>query len=502
MNEIAISGCGVIRIAGVADGSPIPVDLEWQAPPARPGSRGRWHHKEWKTMTPAKPFAMSSVVVAARVLFAAACRDVTPAAGHIVSGAVSGSGATGVSLGLSGGATATITTDASGNYSFSGLADGSYTVTPSLPGYAFIPPSVQVTVNGASLSGQNFSARSATAWVAIATGGDHTVALMSDGTLWGCGQNSWGQLGDGTTTNRYWPLRIGDGFASIAAGAGFTLAVKADGTLWAWGYNQYGQLGDGTTQDRHSPVQMGSGYATVAAGSFHAAALKTDGTLWAWGNNQYGQLGDGTTTSRLSPVQIGTGYTLVSVGSSHTTAVKADGTLWAWGANAFGYLGDGTTTDRHSPVAIGTGFARVAAGLDHTAAVKTDGTLWAWGGNVWGQLGDGTTQEKHSPVQIGNGFAQVAAGHYRTAAVKVDGTLWTWGANDFGALGNGTIGSGTTGVRRSPDQIGIGFARVAVGEFHMSAVKTSRTLWAWGDNGHGQLGDGTLVDQLSPVQIP
>jgi alpha-tubulin suppressor-like RCC1 family protein len=99
--------------------------------------------------------------------------------------------------------------------------------------------------------------------------------------------------------------------------------------------------------------------------------------------------------------------------------------------------------------------------------------------------------------RLGSGFAQVAAGHYRTAAVKADGTLWTWGANEFGALGNGT-----TGDRRSPDRIGMGFAKVAVGEFHMTAVKTSRTLWAWGDNGHGQLGDGTLVGQLSPVQIP
>jgi alpha-tubulin suppressor-like RCC1 family protein len=104
--------------------------------------------------------------------------------------------------------------------------------------------------------------------------------------------------------------------------------------------------------------------------------------------------------------------------------------------------------------------------------------------------------------RLGSGFAQVAAGHYRTAAVKADGTLWTWGANEFGALGNGTIGNGTTGDRRSPDRIGMGFAKVAVGEFHMTAVKTSRTLWAWGDNGHGQLGDGTLVGQLSPVQIP
>lgn len=134
----------------------------------------------------------------------------------------------------------------------------------------------------------------------------------------------------------------------IGGGAYHAVALKSDGSLWAWGFNAYGQLGDGTTTERYYPVQIGTGYISVAtSGNAHFnAALKSDGSLWAWGLNSYGQIGDGTKTNRTYPVQIGTGFSAVAVGGNHAVALKTDGSLWAWGRNAYGQLGDGTKTDR------------------------------------------------------------------------------------------------------------------------------------------------------------
>jgi len=186
----------------------------------------------------------------------------------------------------------------------------------------------------------------------------------------------------------------------LAGGASHSLAIKTDGSLWGWGWNGYGQLGDGTTDDRSTPVQALTGVAAVAAGGSHTLAIKTDGSLWAWGNNEYGQLGDGTTTYRLTPVQVLSEVAAVSGGWYHTLALKTDGSLWAWGRNYDGEVGDGTNDDRLTPVQVLTGVAAVAAGGNHTLALKTDDSLWAWGYNRSGQLGDGTTTDRPSPVPV------------------------------------------------------------------------------------------------------
>jgi len=182
----------------------------------------------------------------------------------------------------------------------------------------------------------------------------------------------------------------------------------------------------------------------------------------AWGYNGQGALGDGSSTTRSSPVQIGalTDWKDLSLGpqAAHTLAVKTDGTLWAWGYNGQGQLGVGSTTQKNSPVQVGalTDWSKVAAGSSHTVALKTDGTLWAWGLNANGQIGDGTSgagANKSSPVQIGalTNWAYVAAGDVHSIAVRNDGTLWTWGYNAQGQMGNGTT-SGSPSA--SPVQIG------------------------------------------------
>jgi alpha-tubulin suppressor-like RCC1 family protein len=343
----------------------------------------------------------------------------------------------------------------------------------------------------------------------VVAGSFHTMLIKTDGTLWAWGDNSSGQLGDGTTTNQSSPTQVetGTDWAVVRGGyAPQTVAIKSNGTLWAWGNNSGGQLGDGTTANKSSPTQVetATNWSTISAGDSHTVAIKTDGTLWAWGSNTYGQLGNGTTTQQFSPSQIGTAtnWSAVAAGQFHTIAIKTDGTLWAWGWNLSGQLGDGTTADKSSPIQVGTtvNWNAVAAGYAHTIALRSDGTLWAWGLNSNGQLGDGSTTAIHSPKKVGTGssWAVVAAGDSHTIAIMSDGTLWTCGKNDSGQLGDGT-------TTQKNDLTKIGSATswtvIAGGARHTAALQSDGTVWAWGDNSRGQLGDGTTTNSSSPVKL-
>ena len=251
---------------------------------------------------------------------------------------------------------------------------------------------------------------------AVAGGGDHSLALTDGGDVWAWGHNAFGQVGDGTVTQRLTAVRVPlpNGVSGIAAGTSHSLARTTDGSLWAWGYNGHGELGDGSTTERLTPVQVPgmSGVVSMDGGQFHSVAAKGDGTVWTWGYNGNGQLGDGTATQRTSPVQVGvvSGVVLVSAGAAHTLAVRNDGTVWAWGYNEHGELGDGTTAQRPSPVQV-AGLANVVAvagGQLHSVALKGDGTVWAWGSNGNGQLGDGTLMQHLAPVQVA-GLTNVVA---------------------------------------------------------------------------------------------
>jgi alpha-tubulin suppressor-like RCC1 family protein len=331
-------------------------------------------------------------------------------------------------------------------------------------------------------------------------------------TLWTWGGNNGGQLGDNTTTPRSSPgTTAGAGTTWCQVSAGYhTAAVKTDGTLWTWGYNRCGPLGDGTTTNRSSPVTTagaGTTWCQVSAGGYyHTTAVKTDGTLWTWGRNNFGELGDGTTTNRSSPVTTagaGTTWCQASAGGYHTVAVKTDGTLWTWGYNGSGRLGDNTTTDQSSPVTTaggGTTWCQASAGYRHIAAVKTDGTLWTWGYNGYGRLGDNTTTDQSSPVTTAGGgttWCQASAGYRHTTAIKTDGTLWTWGRNNCGQLGDNTTTNRSSPVTTAG--AGTTWCQVSAGGYYnTTAVKTDGTLWTWGRNNTGQLGTGTTTDQSSP----
>jgi alpha-tubulin suppressor-like RCC1 family protein len=307
-------------------------------------------------------------------------------------------------------------------------------------------------------------------------------------------------------------------WSTIAAGSSHSMAIQSDGTLWAWGDNQYGQLGDGTNLSKSSPTQIGiaTNWRAVSAGSNHTVAIKTDGTLWAWGYNIFGQLGDGTTTARKAPVQIGTAtdWLSVSAGDYHTVAIKTNGMLWAWGNDTYGQLGDGASgqtakTLMPTQVAAGTTWRTAAAGNGHTVAIKSDGTLWAWGDNTLGQVGNGANGQgllvtTPTQISVATTWRALSAGGYHTIATQTDGTLWAWGDNTLGEIGNGaTIVPNQIQVVSTPAQIGIAttWRTLSAGRQYSVAIQTNGTLWAWGSNAYGQLGEGTNVDKSVPTQI-
>jgi len=344
---------------------------------------------------------------------------------------------------------------------------------------------------------------------------------VKTGSLWMWGYNGLGGLGDNTGINRSSPVQTvasGTNWNQLSTANWSAGGIKTDGTLWTWGYNNYGQLGDNTVTAYQSPVQTvagGTNWKQLAIGIQHSACIKTDGTLWTWGRGSAGQLGDNTNIGKSSPVQTissGNFWKQVAVGYQITAAIKTDGTLWTWGRNDSSYnqLGDGFTISRSSPVqtvASGTNWSQVTCGAYSMAAVKTDGTLWAWGRNDQGQLGDNTLISRYSPVQTiagGTNWKQASAGMFNTACIKTDGTLWMWGGNNSGSLGDNT-----RTARSSPVQTAAGGTNwrqvsalnIAGGGPNMTAcIKTDGTLWTWGDNTYGNLGDNTTIAKSSPVQ--
>ena len=281
-------------------------------------------------------------------------------------------------------------------------------------------------------------------------------------------------------------------------------------TEMIWGDNAKGQLGDGTTTDRKSPVTLAKlSPVAVAAGDQHSLAVNNDGAVWAWGINDSGQLGDGTTTTRKSPVKISglSGVIAVSAGLNHSLALKNNGTVWAWGGNGNGQLGDGTTTTRKTPVQVYGlfGVIAVSAGSYHNLAIKNDGTVWAWGNNGSGRLGDGTAITRKTPVQVDvlSGLAYVtavAAGGEFSLALDSNGSVWAWGDNCKGQLGDGTTTTRKTPVQAS-GLVGYYAVGIAAGTGHGLARGGDSSIMAWGDNAKGQLGDGTTTTRKTPVLI-
>jgi alpha-tubulin suppressor-like RCC1 family protein len=332
------------------------------------------------------------------------------------------------------------------------------------------------------------------------------------------GDNTYGQLGDGTKIDHLTPAQIPSfsDIADVEGGREHALALTSGGAVYAWGWNRKGQVGNGSTAFTvKSPVQVLTDAIDIGAGHYSSFAVKTDGSVWGWGQNSTGQIGTGTTATQVrTPTEIqgldGIPIVRVAAGRNHVIALTAGGTLYAWGSNADGQLGDGTLTGSATPVQVHslTDVVSIFAGRDHSVAVRSDGTVWTWGFNRNGELGDGTTRMRKLPVQVmrknGSALADivaVSAGANHSLALRSDGTVWAWGKNNFGQLGDGTF---TTRLRAVKVASLTDVQQIAGARQNSIAVTTAGDVYTWGENVYGQLGDGTVSSsgRNTPGEVP
>ncbi len=292
----------------------------------------------------------------------------------------------------------------------------------------------------------------------VIAGGQHNCASGDDGRRYCWGKNNQGQLGDGTTTDQRTPVALtepeGVAFTALALGGSHSCADGDGGRVYCWGENSDGQLGDGTSTSRALPVPVsapdGVTLSGVSAGTFHSCAEGSDGNAWCWGYNQDGQLGDGTDTGSFTPVKVaaptGVRLTNLAAGDVHTCAEGSDGYAYCWGRNSDGRLGDGSTTQRLVPSPVVTPFGVTLTAFQgggwHTCALGSDGNLYCWGSNFHGQVGDGTNVTHATPSMVrtptGESFNAFSVGLYHTCATSTNGDEYCWGNNEGGRLGDGT----------------------------------------------------------------
>jgi alpha-tubulin suppressor-like RCC1 family protein len=401
----------------------------------------------------------------------------------------------------------------------------------------------------------------ACAWppsLAVAAGGEHSCVLLVSGAVHCWGQNTRGQLGNGTTVASPAPVRAGSLSDAVEIAAGFehSCARRTGGQVMCWGGNASGQLGDGSTTQRTAPVAV-SGLADasqIATGHDHSCALRTGGTVACWGANGSGQLGDGTTLPRSTPVAV-TGLTdavEITVGYGHSCARRASGAVVCWGENSSGQLGNGATTDATAPVAV-TGLAdaqQIAADGLHSCALRAGGVVSCWGFNAYGQLGNGGTTDASSPVAVGglSGVQSLDLGMLHSCALRAAGDAVCWGFNAYGQLGDGTaldsgapvavsglsgalqvsagdghscalraagvscwgnaemgqLGSSASDMAATPTAVlGLSSASaLAAGSHHFCALRTNGQIACWGFNQYGQLGTDGLVLTSRPTTVP
>ena len=334
-----------------------------------------------------------------------------------------------------------------------------------------------------------------TNWVDLSAGLDGTCGLRANGAAWCTGSNFHGQRGDGSGVSSslsYRPVGFPRNHKHAAAGRDFSCSVSTDGALWCWGANTLGQVGDGSTTNRLRPARVGDGYSwtRVESGDNHSCATRTDGSLWCWGANGSGQVGKGASGSpQLTPIQIGTAsWRRVSGGGDTSCGVQTAGSLWCWGS------GFGT-----SPSQVGgdLDWADLSVGPDHRCARKVDNSLHCWGDNAFGQLGLGDTTTRAAPTSVGGSWSSVAAGSLFTCGIQTDSTLhcWGWGFN-------GQLGHGNTASQTSPLQVGVAtWQTVSAGGTHTCGAQTNNRIYCWGGNSQGQVGDGTTTNRTAPVVV-
>jgi alpha-tubulin suppressor-like RCC1 family protein len=326
-----------------------------------------------------------------------------------------------------------------------------------------------------------------------------------DPGVFGFGNNDYGQIGHGNNVDDQGLGHVTGlpaGVRQIAAGGNASAALLPDGTVWMWGAALNG-MSSGTVPGRVAGL-TGITQIAVSQNGEDVFAVGPGGSIWAVGRNTDGQLGNGSTADDFSPAPVPglAGITQVSAGAYDGVAVRSDGTAWAWGSNVYGELGDGTKTDHLTPKQVRglSGITQVSAGPSYVLAVRSDGTVWAWGLTGNGELDGSANKTVHlTPVQVPglSGITQVATDGFHTLALRSDGTVWSWGTND-----HGEVGDGTTATRFSPEPLALSaVTQIAVGTETSAAIRSDGTLLTWGDDSRGGL-DTSACCRLPVNPVP
>jgi uncharacterized protein (TIGR02145 family) len=398
------------------------------------------------------------------------------------------------------------------------------------------------------ITGTNFGIQPVV-FTQVSSGSDHTLALDVLGNLYAWGLKSQGALGIGGTSSDG-PIRtptkvnghiesgipLSTRFIKIEAGNGTSYAIDTDGNLYAWGIGTYGQMGNGGLTNVRAPTLVAGGdlpagtkFADVSAGSHHVVALSADGKVYTWGLGLQGQMGDGTNTENnrtpklvqagnISPTTV---IRSITAGGYHTMAIDVDGNLYAWGENVRGQIGNGASGSgvfvltpwrvnggAGSGLSAGTRFKAMDSGVYHTLAVDVDGGLWSWGENENGQIGNGSTAATvPSPYLVDSGalfggtaIREVEAGGHHSFVIAADGSLYAWGSDDYGEIGNGSVAGNVLSpqlVEGGSVAVGEKFIRASANQNNSSAIDQAGRLYTWGRNRFGQIGNGLAYDDAS-----
>lgn len=340
----------------------------------------------------------------------------------------------------------------------------------------------------------------------VAVGGNFAcaVSLADEAFCWG--DNSSGELGDGTTTKRSRPVKVPglSGVTALAAGSQHTCAIHSGGQVSCWGRGAEGQLGHGVgVSMERSPVAVSgvSDVVALAAGGSHTCALTSSGELWCWGSNGEGQFGDGTLTSRNRPTRIQSleeSVTHVTAGSGSTCAITASRKAYCWGRNHYYQLGNGTNQQRNLPtrvLGLEDNVLSIALGNLHGCAATTAGVR-CWGFNAYGEVGDNSTQTRTSAVPVVGTDDQdttVVLGSTHSCVKSTTGGLKCWGRGDAGALGTGQQSNRRTAISITHPPV----TQLSAGGSNTCAVTAGGIAKCWGNNSAGQVGNGSTASVVS-----
>ena len=343
----------------------------------------------------------------------------------------------------------------------------------------------------------------------MSSGLKHTVVLDENHEAWVWGSNRYGQFGNGTTidTNYSFPVKI-EGISNIKkvkAGRNNTMLITESGDVWVCGRNNYGQLGDGTTTDRHNFVKINrlSNIIDIEISGSYGLALTSSGEIFTWGDNAHGELGNGTTINNYNPTKVSGVYNVKEIKAGYSNLIlKKSGDVWTWGSNYRGEIGDYTNIDRYRPVKV-LGLSNISTiekGEFTNYAMSDSGEIWAWGSNSSRELGNGTTVSRNYPAKI-NGLTNIktiSAGVYYAIALTNDGKVIGWGSSNYGELG---VGRDIT-YFEFPTLINTisNVSKITSGGLHTIAILNNGEIWSWGYNTSGQLGNGTRTIQYIPVK--